>query len=78
MASKAGYSRGVKMTDKDESNTLNEEAGGIVDWDVEAAVEMSFMEAREQAEAEAEERELKELKELITKFHQERSNKNDQ
>ena len=53
------------MTDKDE-------------WDREAAIELSFMEAREQAEAEAEKRELEELKKIIEKFHQERSNKNDQ
>ena len=63
------------MTDKDEFNTLNEEAG---EWSMEDAIELSFMEAREQAEAEAEKRELEELKELIKKFHQERSNKNDQ
>ena len=60
------------MTDKDEFNTLNEE------WDREAAIELSFMEAREQAESEAEKRELEELKKIIEKFHQERSNKNDQ
>ena len=60
------------MSEKDESNTLNEE------WDREAAVELSFMEAREQAEVEAEKRELEELKKIIEKFHQERSNKNDQ
>ena len=60
------------MTDKDEFNTLNEE------WDREAAVEFSFMEAQELAEAEAEKRELEELKKIIEKFHQERSNENDQ
>ena len=69
------------MTDKDEINTLNEEAWREA-WrnigDVEAAVEMSFMEANELAEVEAEERELKELRELIEKSHQERSNENDQ
>ena len=63
------------MTDKDEFNTLNEEAG---EWSMEDAIEMSFMEAREQAEVEAEKRELEELKKIIEKFHQERSNKNDQ
>ena len=60
------------MTDKDEFNTLNEE------WDREAAIEFSFMEAEAEAEAEAEKRELEELKKIIEKFHQERSNKNDQ
>ena len=44
----------------------------------EDAIDQSFMEANEQAEAEAEERKLKELRELIEKSHQERSNKNDQ
>lgn len=38
---------------------------GIVDWDVEAAIEQSFMEANEQAEAEAYERHLKWLENLI-------------
>ena len=63
------------MTDKDEFNTLNEEAE---EWNREAAIEFSFMEAQERAEAEAEKRELDELKKIIEKFHQERSNKNDQ
>ena len=63
------------MTDKDEFNTPNEEAG---EWSMEDAIEMSFMEAREQAEVEAEKRELEELKKIIEKFHHERSNKNDQ
>ena len=48
------------------------------EWDREAAIELSFMEAEAEAEAEAEERKLEELKELIKKFHQERSNENDQ
>ena len=67
------------MTKTVESNTLNEEARGLfVDWDVEAAIDQSFMEAYEQAEAEAEERELKWCREIIEKSHQERSNENDQ
>ena len=61
------------MTEKDE------EAGEPgMEWDREAAIELSFMEAREQAEAEAEKRELNWCREIIKKFHQERSNKNDQ
>ena len=60
------------MTDKDEFNTLNEE------WDREAAIELSFMEAQERAEAEAEKRKLEWAREIIKKSHQERSNKNDQ
>ena len=63
------------MTDKDEFNTLNEEAG---EWSMEDAIEFSFMEAREQAEAEAEKQKLKWAREIIEKSHQERSNKNDQ
>ena len=63
------------MTDKDEFNTLNEEAG---EWSMEDAIEFSFMEAREQAEAEAEKRKLEWAREIIKKSHQERSNKNDQ
>lgn len=48
------------------------------EWDMEAAVEFSFMEAEAEAEAEAEERKLNRCREIIKKFHQERSNKNDQ
>ena len=63
------------MTNEDEFNTLNEEAG---EWNREAAIEFSFMEAQEQAEAEAEKRKLEWAREIIEKSHQERSNKNDQ
>ena len=63
------------MTNEDEFNTLNEEAG---EWSMEDAIEFSFMEAREQAEAEAEKRKLEWAREIIKKSHQERSNKNDQ
>ena len=48
------------------------------EWDREAAVEFSFMEAEAEAEAEAEERKLMWAREIIKKSHQERSNKNDQ
>ena len=69
------------MTDKVEITNRNEEAWREA-WrnvgDVEAAIEFSFMEAQEQAEAEAEERKLKWAREIIEKSHQERSNKNDQ
>ena len=69
------------MTKKVEITNLNEEAWRNA-WrnvgDVEAAIEFSFMEASEQAEAEAEERKLKWAREIIEKSHQERSNKNDQ
>ena len=64
------------MTDKDEINTLNEAWRNV--GDVEAAVELSFMEANELAEVEAEERKLKWAREIIEKSHQERSNKYDQ
>ena len=63
------------MTNEDEFNTLNEEAG---EWSMEDAIEFSFMEAREQAEAEAEKQKLEWARNVIEKFHQERSNKNDQ
>ena len=52
-----------------------EQAG---EWSREDAIELSFMEAREQAEAEAEERELEQCREVIEKSHQERNNENDQ
>ena len=48
------------------------------EWDMEAAVEFSFMEANEWAEAEAEKRKLEWIREIIENSHQERSNKNDQ
>ena len=48
------------------------------EWDREAAVEFSFMEAEAEAEAEAEKRKLEWAREIIKKSHQERSNKNDQ
>lgn len=48
------------------------------EWDRDTAIDFSFIEGNEWAEAEAEKRELEELKELIEKSHQERSNKNDQ
>ena len=67
------------MKESLEITTLNgetwEHAG---EWSMEDAIEFSFMEAEAKAEAEAEERKLEELKELIEKFHQERSNENDQ
>lgn len=69
------------MTEKVEITTLNKEAWSKA-WrnigDVEAAIEFSFMEAQEQAEAEAEKRKLEWAREIIKKSHQERSNKNDQ
>ena len=69
------------MTDKVEITNLNTEAWREA-WrnvgDVEAAIEFSFMEAEAEAEAEAEERELNRCREIIKKFHQERSNENDQ
>ena len=68
---------------KDEFDTLIEEAREqsgewSTDWSTEDAVEMSFREAGELAEAVAEYRKLKQIKELIEKSHQERSNENDQ
>ena len=65
------------MKESLEITTPDEEALRNV-GDVEAAVEMSFMEAEEHAMAEAEEWKLKWAHEVIEKFHQERSNKNDQ
>ena len=68
---------------KDEFDTLIEEAREqsgewSTEWSTEDAVEMSFREAGELAEAVAEYRKLKQIKELIEKSHQERSNENDQ
>ena len=72
---------------KDEFNTLKEEAieqngewsiEQDGEWSMEDAVEMSFMEAGALAEAVAEYRKLKQIRELIEKSHQERSNENDQ
>ena len=68
---------------KDEFDSLIEiarEQNGewSTEWSTEDAVEMSFREAGELAEAVAEYRKLKQIKELIEKSHQERSNKNDQ
>ena len=48
------------------------------EWSMEDAIEFSFMEASEKAEAEAEKRKLEWCSEIIKKSHQERSNKNDQ
>ena len=48
------------------------------EWDRDTAIEFSFMEANEWAEAEAEKRKLNWCREIIKKSHQERSNKNDQ
>ena len=67
------------MTKKDESNTLNEEAVEQAgEWSWEEAVDQSFMEAGGQAELEVKERVLKWSRDVIKKFHQERSNKYDQ
>ncbi len=67
------------MKEKIEFNDLSgetwEHSG---EWSRDDAIEWSFMEGSWQAEAEAENQKLEELKELIKKFHQERSNKNDQ
>ena len=68
---------------KDEFDTLIEEAREqsgewSTDWSTEDAVEMSFREAGELAEAVAEYRRLKQIREIIEKSHQERSNENDQ
>ena len=68
---------------KDEFDSLIEEAREqngewSTEWSTEDAVEMSFREAGELAEAVAEYRKLKQIKELIEKSHQERSNENDQ
>ena len=67
------------MKEKIEFNDLSgetwEHSG---EWSMDDAIEWSFMEGSWQAEAEAENQKLEELKELIKKFHQERSNKNDQ
>ena len=67
------------MTDKVEITNLNGETWEHDgEWDREAAVEFSFMEAEAEAEAEAEERKLKWAREVIEKSHQKRSNENDQ
>ena len=67
------------MKERNEFNDLNGETWDLTgEWSMDDAVEWSFIEGRWQAEAEAEEQELKELRELIEKFHQERSNENDQ
>ena len=68
---------------KDEFDTLIEEAREqsgewSTDWSTEDAVEMSFREAGELAEAVAEYRKLQLVREIIEKSHQERSNENDQ
>ena len=68
---------------KDEFDSLIEDAREqngewSTEWSTEDAVEMSFREAGELAEAVAEYRKLKQIRELIEKSHQERSNKNDQ
>ena len=63
------------MTKEDEFNTLNEEVG---EWSRDEAIVQSFMEAREQAEMEDEERALDEARKIIMKFKHERSNENDQ
>ena len=68
---------------KDEFDTLIEEAREqsgewSTDWSMEDAVEMSFREAGELAEAVAEYQKLEQVREIIEKSHQERSNKNDQ
>jgi NTP pyrophosphatase (non-canonical NTP hydrolase) len=72
---------------KDEFITLKEEAveqngewsiEQDGEWSREDAIEMSFMEAGELAKAVAEYRKLKQIRELIEKPHQERSNENDQ
>ena len=71
---------------KDEFDSLIEEAREQSgewttedgEWSMEDAIEMSFREAGELAGAVAEYRKLKQIRELIEKSHQERSNKNDQ
>ena len=68
---------------KDEFDSLIEDAREqngewSTEWSTEDAVEMSFREAGELAEAVAEYRKLKALREIIEKSHQERSNENDQ
>ena len=68
---------------KDEFDSLIEDAREqngewSTEWSTEDAVEMSFREAGELAEAVAEYRKLKQIRELIEKSHQERSNENDQ
>ena len=70
------------MTDKDEFNTMYD----VIDWSFmdneewsrDSAIDCSFMEAEALAKAEAEGRKLKELRELIEKSHQERSNEDNQ
>ena len=68
---------------KDEFDTLIEEARerngdwsmeDNGEWDREAAIDMSFMEAQAWSEAAGEKRELDELRELIMKPEQEKSN----
>lgn len=67
------------MKESLEITTLNGETWEHTgEWDREAAVEFSFMEAEAEAEAEAERRKLEWAREIIKKSHQERSNKNDQ
>ena len=71
---------------KDEFDSLIEEAREQSgewttedgEWSMEDAIEMSFREAGELAGAVAEYRKLKQIRELIEKPHQERSDKNDQ
>ena len=68
---------------KDEFDSLIEDAREqngewSTEWSTEDAVEMSFREAGELAGAVAEYRKLKQIRELIEKSHQERSNENDQ
>ena len=67
------------MKERIEFNDLNgetwEHSG---EWSMEDAIEWSFIEGCWQAEAEAEERKLEQLRELIMKSEQERSNENDQ
>lgn len=66
------------MKKRTEFNHLNgetwEHSG---EWSMDDAIDWSFVEDEWQAETEAEERELEQCRELIRKFHQERSNKND-
>ena len=67
------------MKERIEFNALNGETWEHGDeWSMEDAIEFSFMEAQEHAEAEAEKRKLNWCREIIKKSHQERSNKNDQ
>ena len=66
------------MKERIESNDLNgetwEHSG---EWSMDDAIEWSFIEDCWQAEAEAEKQKLEQVRELIEKFHQERSNEND-